>query len=284
MTGEPRFSISQISTLPASFEDDLLVYRAAGAEGIGIWEIKLPEDAGRAREAFEASGLVSTNAVPAVPSIGPLRLLPGPSDAAERVEAYRAGLRRLSPFRPSAVVLLTGPGERATIVEGLRAVAEEARSLGLRIGLEPYNRDGGEDWTIVSTIPTALELIEEAEVSDAVGILFDVWHLWDSQGLEEHVREHAGRIVGVHVSDVRKPTRSFADRVLPGDGVADVPRILALLDAAGWNGFYDLEIFSDNGAFGNAFPDSLWDWPPEELARRGRYAFLSCWARRTLTT
>jgi sugar phosphate isomerase/epimerase len=276
----PRFSISQISTLPAGFEEDVRVYREAGAEGIGIWEIKLPEAAARAREAFEASGLVATNAVPAVPSIAPLRLLPGPSDPAERVEAYRAGLRRLGPFRPSAVILLTGPGKRVTIVEGLRAIAEDARGLGLRIGLEPYQQEGGGDWTIVSTIGAAVELIEEADVGDVVGILFDVWHLWNADGLERDLREHAGRIVGVHVCDVRAETRSFADRVLPGDGVADVPHVLGLLDAAGWRGFYDLEIFSDNGAFGNAFPDSLWDWPPDELARRGRDSFFACWDRR----
>ena len=76
---------------------------------------------------------------------------------------------------------------------------------------------------------------------------------------------------------MREPTRSFADRLLPGDGLADVPRILALLHGAGWSGFYELEVFSDNGAFGNAFPDSLWDIPAAELARRGREAFLTCW-------
>lgn len=276
----PRFSISGISTLPSSFEDDLRVYREAGAEGIGIWEIKLPEDQAAALEAFEASGLVATNAVPAVPSIGPLELLPGPSDPAERVEAYRAGLRRLAPFRPSATVLLTGPERREVILEGLRAIADEARALDLVVGVEPYQEEGGRDWTIVSTIRDAVDLIDEAGVGDAVGVLFDVWHLWNSPGLEEDVRAHIDRIVGVHVCDVRAETRSFADRVLPGDGIADVPRILGLLDAAGWDGFYDLEIFSDNGAFGHAFPDSVWDWPPEELARRGREAFFDCWDRR----
>jgi sugar phosphate isomerase/epimerase len=273
----PRFSISQITTLPASFEDDLQAYRAAGAEGIGIWEIKLEE--GREAEqlaALRESGLESTSAAPAVPSIAPIPI-PGPAEPRERVEAYCAGLRRLAPFQPTAVVLLTGAGEREAIVDGLRTIAAEARSLGLRIALEPYSRHGGEEWTIVSTIPEAVELIEEADAADAVGILFDVWHLWDCDGLEQHLEAEIGRIAGVHVNDVREPTRSFADRVLPGDGIADVPRILRALDGAGWSGFYELEIFSDNGAFGNAFPDSLWNVPAQELARRGREAFLSCW-------
>jgi sugar phosphate isomerase/epimerase len=273
----PRFSISQITTLPASFEDDLRAYRAAGAEGIGIWEIKL-EDGREADQlaALRESGLASSSAVPAVPSIAPIPI-PGPAEPRERVEAYCHGLRRLRPFEPSAVVLLTGAGDREAILDGLRTIAAEARSLGLRIALEPYSRHDGEEWTIASTIPEAVELIEEANAADAVGILFDVWHLWDCDGLERDLEAEIGRIAGVHVNDVREPTRSFADRVLPGDGIADVPRILHALDSAGWNGFYELEIFSDNGAFGNAFSDSLWNVPAPELAGRGREAFLSCW-------
>jgi sugar phosphate isomerase/epimerase len=275
----PRFAISQITTLPASFEDDLRAYREAGAEGIGIWEIKLREGEEEAQlAALRESGLASTAAIPAVPSIAPLPI-PGPDDPAERVDAYCAGLRRLAPFEPTAVVLLTGPGEREVVVGGLRTIAAEARMLGLTIALEPYSRFEGEQWTIVNTLAEGAGLIDEAGVADSVGLLFDTWHLWDSE-LEADLDAHARRIVGVHVCDVRDPTRSFADRLLPGDGVAEIPRILGLVDRAGWGGFYELEIFSDNGAFGHAHPDSLWDVPADELARRGREAFLACWERR----
>jgi sugar phosphate isomerase/epimerase len=275
----PRFAISQITTLPASFEDDLGAYRDAGAEGIGIWEIKLRDGEETAQlEALRESGLASTAAVPAVPSIAPLPI-PGPDDPAERVEAYCAALRRLAPFEPTAVVLLTGPGTREVVVDGLRAIAAEARTLGLTIALEPYSRFEGEQWTIVNTLAEGAELIDEAGVADSVGLLLDTWHLWDSD-LEADLEAYAHRIAGVHVCDVRDPTRSFADRLLPGEGVADIPRLLGLVDRAGWHGFYELEIFSDNGAFGLAHPDSLWDVPPDELARRGRDAFLACWERR----
>ena len=84
----------------------------------------------------------------------------------------------------------------------------------------------------------------------------------------------------MHIADWREPTRGWADRVLPGAGVADLPAIVGALDAAGWDGYYDLEIFSDNGTFGNAWPDSLWDVPTEELARRGRAAFERMWEAR----
>lgn len=275
----PRFAISQITTLPASFEEDLRAYRDAGAEAIGVWEIKLREGEEEAQlAALKKSRLASATAVPAIPSIAPIPI-PGPDDPAERIEAYCAGLRRLAPFEPSAVVLLTGPGTREVVVDGLRTIAAEARSLGLTVALEPYSRFEGEQWTIANTIAEAAELIDEAGVADAVGIQFDSWHLWDSD-LEVDLDAHGDRIAGVHVCDVREPTRSFADRLLPGDGVGDIPRILGLLDQVGWEGFYELEIFSDNGAFGNAHPDSLWDVPAGEVARRGREAFLACWERR----
>jgi sugar phosphate isomerase/epimerase len=289
MRDGPRFSISQISTLRASFAEDVHAYRAAGAEGLGIWELKLPAGGdAEALESLEASGLASTNAVPLVPSILPLPLMEGPNDPRERLEALCRSLHRLAPFRPHAVVCLTGAAgdldpdaARATVVGGLRTLAAEARTTGLQIGLEPYSRHGGEDWTIVNALPEAAGLIDDAGAADAVGILFDVWHLWDEEGLEEHLAQHIARVAGVHVSDVREPTRSFADRVLPGEGIAGVPRILGALERAGWDGFYDLEIFSDDGTFGNAFPDSLWAVSAEELARRGRESFLACWAERS---
>ena len=74
--------------------------------------------------------------------------------------------------------------------------------------------------------------------------------------------------------------RGWADRVLPGDGVADLPGLFGVLEDVGWKGFYDLEIFSDNGTFGAAYPDSLWDLDAAELARRGREAFFNCWSKR----
>src|SRR5262249_53777497 len=88
----------------------------------------------------------------------------------------------------------------------------------------------------------------------------------------DEIAEHADRFVGVHVADWREPTRSWCDRVLPGTGAAGLPALLAAVEAAGWNGFYDVEIFSDNGAFGDAWPDSLWDVPADELARRAQEA------------
>jgi sugar phosphate isomerase/epimerase len=257
-----RLSISQITTVGQSFADDLDAYRGAGAGGIGIWEMKLGDDS---LERFRGSGLEAAAAVPAVPSILPLPLMEGPEDPQVRVEAIRAGIRRLAPFGPSCVLFLTGPGDdRATVVEGIRAIADEGASAGVRVALEPIQREYAHFWSIPTSLDEAAELLDEAGRPD-VGLIYDVWHLWN-QPLE-HIERNRDRIAAVHLSDWREPTRNTNDRVLPGDGIVQYEPIL---EALRWDGLYDLEIFSDG-----ELPDSLWREDPRELARRGVEALSS---------
>ena len=91
----------------------------------------------------------------------------------------------------------------------------------------------------------------------------------NTPSLLDDIERHVSRFAGVHVADHRDPTRGWADRALPGDGDAPVADALAALEDAGWDGFYDLEIFSDDGTFGAAYPDSYWALPVDEAARRG---------------
>jgi sugar phosphate isomerase/epimerase len=220
-----------------------------------------------------------------VPSILPLPLLGGPADPAERIDAYCRSVERLAPFGSSGLVLLTGSGEgrdpdeaRSIVVDGLRTIAATAERAGVRIGIEPYQQKGGREWALVHSIHEAVELIADAGDPPSLGIQFDVWHLWNTESLYDDIENELHRFVGVHVCDAREPTRGWADRAFPGEGNADVPRILAALDAAGWNGLYDIEIFSDDGTFGAAYPDSVWALPSEEALRRARASFERCWS------
>jgi sugar phosphate isomerase/epimerase len=272
----PLFSISQVSTLAASFADDLRAYAAAGADGIGVWEMKLGSGS---LEELRATDLRCATAVPAVPSVHPLPLLPGPETPRERIDALLRSLEVLAPYEPSAVLCFTGPGDRETAVRGVREIAREAERLGLRLALEPFQLQGIESWSILNTLGDAAGFIDEVG-SDTVGIQFDTWALWNTPELLDEIPRYAHLVAGVHVSDWREPTRGWADRVLPGDGAADLPGIFGVLEDVGWEGFYDLEIFSDNGTFGAAYPDSLWDLDAAELALRGREAFFNCWSKR----
>jgi sugar phosphate isomerase/epimerase len=248
-------SISQITTVGQSFADDLDAYRAAGADGIGIWEMKLERDS---LERFRRSGLAAATAVPAVPSILPLPLMAGPEQPEQRIEAICEGIGRLAPFDPPCVLFLTGPGDdRGAILNGLRAIADQGKRLGVRVALEPIQREFADYWTIVSSLDEGAALIDESGAD--IGLMYDTWHLW-REPLEQ-IERHRDRIYGVHVADWREPTRNTNDRILPGDGVIEFGPIF---DALRWAGLFDLEIFSDA-----ELPGSLWRNDPAELAAEG---------------
>ena len=263
-----KASICEFTTIGATFEEDLAAYREAGVGGIGICEFKLGDDtADRAR--LRESGLVATHCIPAVPSILPLPLMEGPNEPGERVDAICASVRRLAAFDPVCCLCLTGPqGERdaaearRVVVEGLRQIGEEAAHAGVRMSVEPIQREFADLWSLVSSVSEVVELLDEVGATE-LGIMFDTWHLWNSETLFEDIERYVRRFAGVHVADWREPTRNTNDRVFPGDGVADLPRILGALERAGYDGWYDVEIFSDP-----ELPDSLWALDPRDAARR----------------
>ena len=184
---QPPFSISQVSTLTASFADDVRAYAEAGVGGIGVWEIKLGDGS---LDEFRASGLGSATAVPAVPSVHPLPLLAGPDTVRERVDALLRSLEILAPYEPPAILCFTGPGDRETAVRGVREVAREAERLGLRLAVEPFQLEGIESWSILNTLGDAAEFVDEVG-SDAVGIQFDVWHLWNTADVLDEIPRYA---------------------------------------------------------------------------------------------
>ena len=107
---QPRFSVSEFSTMPLSFDEDLAAYAAGGSEGIGIAEAKLPE--GRDDESLAKlrdSGLKATICLPAGLSILPLPPFPGPTT--RRSESSRSAPRcdDSRPSTPRPCSALPGP-------------------------------------------------------------------------------------------------------------------------------------------------------------------------------
>jgi len=259
-----RYSLSTISTLNASFAEDVAAYVAAGFDAIGLWEFKLPADDAANVTLLRASGLVVSNCVPAVPSFLQLAIpgMEGPSDPEERVEAICASIRRLAVYDPQCVLCLSGPlggrtetEGREIAVAGLRRAAAAARDAGVRLGFEPIHPAQRESAGFVTSLADALAVLDEADAPD-VGIMLDTFNLGHetSDGLTAIV----GRLTGVHVAD-ELPEPLPGLRALPGPEGRSA-EVVTALRGAGWDGTIDVEIFST--------PDGFWALPVEEAARR----------------
>jgi sugar phosphate isomerase/epimerase len=272
-----RLSLSQISTINASFAADVAAYSRAGFDAIGIWEFKLPEDDRENMNALASAGLAVANCVPAVPSILQLKIpgLEGPADPEKRIESICASVARLAKYGPESILCLTGPrGElsldeaTARVTDGLHRIARTARAAGVRVGLEPMHPSQSQSGSFLTSLADAITFLDAAGLDD-IGIMLDTSHVWDDAGAEGWIAVHVDRITGVHVCD-RPPGEGRTDRALPGTLGPRTATLVRAARAAGWDGSLDVEIFSE--------PDQFWALPVDEAALRAHAAAASLMA------
>jgi sugar phosphate isomerase/epimerase len=265
-----RLGLSEISTVGASFADDVTAYAAAGLDAIGIWEFKLPEDDEAGVTLLRENGLAVANCVPAVPSLLQLGIpgMEGPADPEERIEAICASVRRFAAFEPECVLCLAGPlggrtesEARATVVDGLRRVGAAARESGVRLGFEPTHPAERDATSFVVTAADAAALLDEAGLPEA-GVMVDTYNLWEDDGAADWLRANGSRVAGVHVGDVTEA--GTPGRALPGTNGGRTRELVDAARAGGWDGTLDVEIFST--------PDGFWALPVDEAARRAHEA------------
>lgn len=280
----PRLALIESMTPGLGFAEDLALCRRVGLDAIGIFEEKLT-DTDADLERLAASGLDVSSAFPRSGALlwGPFS--GGVAEPAARVEEIIASVRRLARFRPGCICITTGPrgqldetAAHELALDGLARVAAAAAEEGLTVGLEIMHPSLQDIFSFVTDIPAALAMIDASGAAN-VEVALDAWHVGDSPEALAALREHAARFAAFHVDDWREPTRSWADRVLPGDGVLDLVAMFASLRAGGFDGWYELEVVSDDGRIENDFEDSLWRWDPDELVGRGRTQFIELWER-----
>ena len=143
------------------------------------------------------------------------------------------------------------PGAREQVAEGTALLLDHARGLGVRLALEPLHPVYAADRSCLTTLAQALELCERIEPSAApepwLGVGIDVYHTWWDPLLAPSIARagSARRIFGFHVNDWLVPTRDpLNDRGMMGDGVIDLRGIRGAVEAAGYQGFVEVEIFS----------------------------------------
>ncbi len=118
-----------------------------------------------------------------------------------------------------------------------------ADDAGVRLGLEPVHASQRELYSFLTSVPETLAFLEEVG-RPSVGVMFDTYHLWDTPTVLEDVGA-TPRGSPASTSPTPRAIPGRTDRVLPGDGGADLPRRLGAFERAGWDGFHDVEIFSD---------------------------------------
>jgi sugar phosphate isomerase/epimerase len=146
---------------------------------------------------------------------------------------------------------------RAMVAEGLAQLLPHARACRMPLAIEPLHPMYAADRACVNTLAHALDLCEA--LGDGVGVAVDTYHVWWDPELQAQVARAGKRILAHHICDWLVPTRDLLnDRGMMGDGVIDFRRIRGWIEAAGFVGPQEVEIFS---------AADWWKRPPDEVLR-----------------
>jgi sugar phosphate isomerase/epimerase len=134
---------------------------------------------------------------------------------------------------------------RKRVADGLAAVLPHARAVQVPLAIEPLHPMYAGDRSCVNTLAQALDLAEALD--EGAGVAIDTYHVWWDPDLAAQIARasKANKILAYHICDWLIPTRDMLlDRGMMGDGVIDFPRIRRWIEAAGYTGFTEVEIFS----------------------------------------
>jgi len=159
---------------------------------------------------------------------------------------------------------------RRDVSDGIAATLEYAKSVGMPLAIEPLHPMYAADRACVNTLEQALDLCDSLEPARggpngvdgagraALGVAVDVYHVWWDPKLEAQIaRAGRERLLAFHVCDWLVPTKDLLnDRGMMGDGVIDIPRIRGWIEAAGFAGYSEVEIFST---------ENWWKRPDDEV-------------------
>lgn len=147
---------------------------------------------------------------------------------------------------------------RGQVRDGLAATLDYARTVNMPIAIEPLHPMYAADRACVNTLRQALDLCDE--LGEGIGVALDVYHVWWDPELSNQI-QRAGkeRLFAFHVCDWLVPTTDLLlDRGMMGDGVIDIPQIRHQVEATGFNGLVEVEIFSG---------ENWWRRDPDEVLR-----------------
>lgn len=249
-----RLAIHTLTNKPWSLAECLEAYASAGVPALSIWRnVFDPAEGGIGLDAAVKLVAASGLAVPALVRGG---FFPA-HEAAERqaaIDHNRRCIDEAAALGAEMVVLVVGavPGlplaeARRQVADGIAAVLPHAEACGVKLAIEPLHPMYAADKSCINRMAEAREVCEQLR-HPLVGIAADVYHIWFDPNLEAEIAlsGEQGTLFAFHLCDWRPDTRHLlTDRGLMGDGCIDLPGIRAMIDAAGFSGYYEVEVFSE---------------------------------------
>jgi len=227
--------ISEATTLPHTFADDVLAYAAAGWQAMEVWLTKL-ETHLETHSGADTLRLLEdqTMTLAAAAYQGGLLLSQGEQRRAH-FDDYRRRLELCAQFAIPTLLIVADFAEavdRTTLERAVASLAQAgqmAAGFGVRLALEFRGRA-----TFCSSLDTALALTAGCGQPN-VGVCLDVFHYYTgpskAEDLELLTPANLAHVQLCDLAGVPRELAADADRVLPGDGDLPLEPIVARLRA-----------------------------------------------------
>jgi sugar phosphate isomerase/epimerase len=144
---------------------------------------------------------------------------------------------------------------RMMVERGVEELVPYAEECGVKLALEPLHPVFAAERSVLVTLHQANDMLDRLD-SPWVGVAVDAYHVWWDPCLYEEIARAGERIVGLHVDDWPVPNRDpLMSRVMLGDGVIELRRLKRAVDAAGYSGPIEVELFNK----------TYWEMPGQEV-------------------
>ncbi|MFJ8828855.1 sugar phosphate isomerase/epimerase family protein [Micromonospora aurantiaca] len=253
MTADPRLarlSLNQRTTQRWSVAEAVDGCVRAGIPAIGLWrepvaEIGVPAAARLVADAgLRVSSLCRGGFLTAADTAG----------RAAALADNRRAIDEAAELRAACLVLVVGglppgsrdlAGARQRVADALAELAPYAAERGVRLALEPLHPMYCADRAVLSTLGQALDLAE-AFPAEQVGVVVDTFHVWWDPDVWRQIARAGARIASFQVCDFLTPLPAdvLLGRGMMGDGHIDFPPLRRAVEAAGYTGDVEVEIFN----------------------------------------
>ena len=151
--------------------------------------------------------------------------------------------------RPGSAPSKDLPLAHSQVIDGIGELLDYSRAAQVPLALEPLHPMFAADRACVNSMRHALDICDAIDPArgEMLGVALDVYHVWwESDLLRQIERCGKDRMLAFHVCDWLVPTTDLLnDRGMMGDGVIDIRRIRAAVEALGYDGYVEVEIFSN---------------------------------------